>query len=329
MPKPPPAAVAPPETRARAGEDAGGAAAAGGGELAEEEQQEESSETGAEAGLDGVTHGNKPNNRYLGVGPLLQALTHRLCDCAHQDQVPMTWAGDFGWDCSKCTQYNSAALDGSVIECSLCGEPRPELPAPDVGIGSMLIHDSVGSLVLAATNVLGQASEFGVARGAAEVTVQTAQPVVPGESILDIHVPGSNAMFITFNGTPSTRPGTWVEFYQDEALTRLVAQRHGPTSAFAPFMAPCSRLYAKTVYTPTEGVAWKGWGCTARGLQGVQWMNELDVQLSSSIEWSTWLLQFIASDVMPPAAIRSGILHRKGIVDALCTYLRAPRVPFR
>lgn len=177
----------------------------------------------------------------------------------------------------------------------------------------------------------GQATTCGLARGAAEVVVETEHPVARDQDVLEIAVPGASALYVTFNGTTNTdgHKDTRVEFYQDKELTRLVAARRGPAFNFKPFMAPCPRLYVKTVHTPTEGVAWRGWSCTARGLQGVQWMNELDVQLSSSVEWSTWLLDFVATKALPSVLLRSGVLHTKELVDALCSYLQAPRVPFR
>ena len=240
-----------------------------------------------------------------------------------EDVDPPGWAG-FNWTCPVCTTRNSAGQNAECDACSTCFSPRPSLPDRGTPMHSILLDECSSSIQEAARTVSNQATVFGKRQGSGQMHVESDHPVTGRQHTIEVSVEGASSLYVTFDvdsSTPRNQPDTRVEFFADRELTCLVAVRKGPAFAFKPFLAPCSKLYAKTTHRPIMSTPWTGWGCTARGMSGVRWSSESDVEFMPSLEWGSWLLQYLASEALTPSLLRGGALHTGGIVTALGSFI--------
>lgn len=140
-----------------------------------------------------------------------------------------------------------------------------------------------------------------------------------------------------------------MSLFTDKGCSNRIARLSG--SVWNPIMVPADRVYYR--FTSEKKSSYKkDWGYRfyVSSVSGLQWQNERQVMSDKSLEWASWLLRFLLSDlgesstgeassltshplVRSPSVISAditgGMVHNAVVADAIVRYIRTPSLPFK
>eukprot|EP01138_Halocafeteria_seosinensis_P013053 gb/GECG01013331.1/.p1 GENE.gb/GECG01013331.1/~~gb/GECG01013331.1/.p1 ORF type:complete len:3653 (+),score=418.50 gb/GECG01013331.1/:1-10959(+) len=256
----------------------------------------------------------------------IPALRRQIANLVKSENLSSSGATANLWLCSRCGLKNKG-----TSACRACGE-RHDGHGRTTEFTPVLINDAKSNMKVISV----QSSEDGqsaVSESGIAIAESNHPATVNKKSF--IHISGATAMWITFDANTCTDPNdptAYLAFYLDASRTHCVAMFSGRAHSFKPFLVrtPTGKLfYTHCPGKPGVGDTHWGFRLKAHRANGMAWGGERETLRSPSLEWGTWLVEFLLSECLPQTTLSKGVIHNASLVSVMLKHICSHAAPFK